>query len=280
MEKKTKAQAATAQKTVLAAPGEELGAHMDPWWGLVIAVAALAAFLIFTYPDPYGRIFRYVSDGVAITFLTTVLSFLMVVVVGLVGGLGRISKHPVIYGLSTLYVEIVRGIPLLVQLIFWYYAFPALVQSIGDAYTGTWLAFLSDFRAPALPMAIFGLTICYGAYMSEIYRAGIQSIPKGQIEAARSLGMSYAQTMRYVVLPQAVRVILPPMGNEFVSLLKDSSLVSVVAVADMTRRGQEFMSVNFIPLETWAMIALLYLMMTLFSARIVTWIEKRSKFER
>jgi polar amino acid transport system permease protein len=129
-------------------------------------------------------------------------------------------------------------------------------------------------------MAIFGLTMCYGAYMSEIYRAGIDSIPKGQVEAARSLGMSYTQTMRHVILPQAVRVILPPMGNEFVSLLKDSSLVSVVAVADMTRRGQEFMSVNFIPLETWAMIALLYLMMTLFSARIVSWIEKRVKYER
>jgi polar amino acid transport system permease protein len=116
--------------------------------------------------------------------------------------------------------------------------------------------------------------------MSEIYRAGIQSIPKGQVEAARSLGMSYAQTMRHVILPQAIRVILPPMGNEFVSLLKDSSLVSVVAVADMTRRGQEFMSINFIPLETWAMIALLYLMMTLFSARIVAYIEKRVKYER
>jgi polar amino acid transport system permease protein len=261
-------------------PGEELGAHMDPWWGLVIAVVALVVVLIVARPDPYGRIFRYVSDGIVITVLATVVSFMMVIVAGLIGGLGRISKNPVIYGAATLYVEIVRGIPLLVQLIFWYYAFPALVQGIGDQYAGTWLGFLSNFRAPALPMAIFGLTICYGAYMSEIYRAGIQSIPKGQVEAARSLGMSYAQTMRYVVLPQAVRMILPPMGNEFVSLLKDSSLVSVVAVADMTRRGQEFMSVNFIPLETWAMIALLYLIMTLFSARIVAWIEKRVKYER
>ena len=129
-------------------------------------------------------------------------------------------------------------------------------------------------------MAIMGLTFCYGAYMSEIYRAGIQSIAKGQMEAARSLGMTHIQAMQHVIIPQAVRVILPPVGNEFISLLKDSSLVSVVAVADMTRRGREFMAANFIPLQTWVMIALLYLVLTLFSARVVTWIEKRTRIER
>jgi polar amino acid transport system permease protein len=116
--------------------------------------------------------------------------------------------------------------------------------------------------------------------MSEIYRAGIQSIQKGQMEAARSLGMTHFQAMRYVVIPQAIRVILPPVGNEFISMLKDSSLVSVVAVADMTRRGREFMAANFIPIQTWVMIALLYLVLTLFSARVVTWIEKRTRIER
>jgi polar amino acid transport system permease protein len=116
--------------------------------------------------------------------------------------------------------------------------------------------------------------------MSEIYRAGIQSIAKGQMEAARSLGMSYVQAMRYVILPQAIRVILPPVGNEFISLLKDSSLVSVVAVADMTRRGREFMAANFLPVETWVLIALLYLVMTLLSARLVTYIEKKTRLER
>jgi polar amino acid transport system permease protein len=115
--------------------------------------------------------------------------------------------------------------------------------------------------------------------MSEIYRAGIQSIPKGQNEAARSLGMTHGQAMRYIILPQAVKVILPPVGNEFISLLKDSSLVSVVAVADMTRRGREFMAANFIPVETWMMIALLYLVMTLIAARVVAWIEKKTQTE-
>jgi polar amino acid transport system permease protein len=113
--------------------------------------------------------------------------------------------------------------------------------------------------------------------MSEIYRAGIQSISKGQMEAAKSLGMNYFQSMRYVILPQAIRVILPPVGNEFIALLKDSSLVSAVAVADLTRRGREFMSSNFIPIETWTMVALLYLVLTLFSARVASYIENKVK---
>jgi len=171
----------------------------------------------------------------------------------------------------------VRGIPLLVQLIWWYFASPVVIQQVGE-----WLniAALAEFRANPIVMAILGLAICYGAYMSEIYRAGIQSIPKGQMEASRSLGMSYFHSMRHIILPQAIRVILPPIGNEAIALLKDTSLVSVVAVADLTRRGREFMAVNFNPIEVWTMVALLYLVMTLLLSRLVAWIEKRSHFER
>jgi polar amino acid transport system permease protein len=198
-------------------------------------------------------------------------------VLGLFGGLGRLSKNPFIRFPASLYIEVVRGIPLLVQLIWWYFAFPVVIQQVGE-----WLSIttLSEFRANPIIMAILGLAVCYGAYMSEIYRAGIQSIPKGQMEASRSLGMSYFQSMRHVIIPQAVRVILPPVGNEGIALLKDSSLVSVVAVADLTRRGREFMSVNFNPIEVWTMVALLYLILTLLLARLVSWIEKRSHFER
>jgi polar amino acid transport system permease protein len=116
--------------------------------------------------------------------------------------------------------------------------------------------------------------------MSEIYRAGIQSIQKGQMEAARSLGMTYFQAMRYVILPQAVRVILPPVGNEFIALLKDSSLVSVVAVTDLTRRSREYMSTHFNPIQVWNMAALLYLIMTLLSARVVSFLEQKTRIER
>ena len=118
-----------------------------------------------------------------------------------------------------------------------------------------------------------GLTVCYGAYGSEIFRAGISSIHRGQMEAARSLGMTYFQAMRHIILPQAVRVILPPIGNEFVALLKDSSLVSVLAVSDLTRRGREYMARTFLSFDTWIMVALCYLVLTLFSSRAVEFIE-------
>jgi polar amino acid transport system permease protein len=174
-------------------------------------------------------------------------------------------------------VELVRGVPLLVQLLFWYFAFPSVIQGIGNA---TNFVPFQKYLANPIAMAVLGLTFCYAAYMSEVYRAGIQSIAKGQMEAARSLGMNYIQAMQYVILPQALRVILPPVGNEFISLLKDSSLVSVVAVADITRRGREYMSSHFNPIETWMMVAMIYLVLTLVSARAVNWMEKRTRLER
>lgn len=251
--------------------------NVDAWWLLVLAVILLIAFLALTLPDPFGRIWVFVRDGLAVTVMTTAVSFLCVLVVGLIGGLGRISRNPVIRLIASLYVEIVRGIPLLVQLLFWYFAFPAVVQRIGGALG---IEALKTYLAEPVTMAIIGLTFCYGAYMSEVYRAGIESIPKGQMEAARSLGMTYFQAMRTVILPQAVRVILPPVGNEFISLLKDSSLVSVVAVPDITLRGRQFMASSMLAIETWVMVGMLYLSLTLFSTRVVTWIEKRTRMEK
>lgn len=257
-------------------PGAEPSARIDAWWWLVVGVLALILLMVFLSPDPYRRIVIFVRDGVWVTVYVTVLAFVFTLILGLIGGLGRLSKNRIIHGIATLYVELIRGIPLLVQLIWWYFAFPVILQGIGQALD---LSMLKRYQASAVPMAIMGLTFCYGAYMSEIYRAGIQSIPHGQMEAAKSLGMNYFQAMRLVILPQAIRMIMPPMGNEFIALLKDSSLVSVVAVADLTRRGREFMSTNFTPIETWNMVALLYLTLTLFSARIVAYIEKKTKLD-
>ncbi|KAF0108193.1 MAG: polar amino acid transport system permease protein [Chloroflexi bacterium] len=251
--------------------------NFDRWWIMVLAVVGIILLLIFTKPDPYQRIFLFVRSGIWTTISITWISFFLVMFFGLIVALGRLSKNNILRGISTVYVEVIRGIPMLVQLIFWYFAFPSLMQQIGE-----WLNLqaLMDYRANAISMAILGLTVGYSAYMSEVYRAGIQSISKGQMEAARSLGMTYFQAMRYVILPQAVRVILPPVGNEFITLLKDSSLVSVVAVADMTRRGREFMAANFIPIQTWVMVALLYLVMTLLAARLVTWMERKFRMEK
>lgn len=258
-------------------PGAEPSSKIDAWWGLVLLTVVLTAVLVFVWPDPYRRLIVYVSDGIAISITLTIIAFIFTLVVGLIGGLGRLSKNRFIFGISTLYVELVRGIPLLVQLLWWYYAFPVLLQSIGRVLNfDPWI----HYQANGFFMAVLGFVVCYGAYMSEIYRAGIQSIPRGQMEAARSLGMTYFQAMRYVILPQAVRVILPPVGNEFIALLKDSSLVSVVAVSDLTRRSREFMSANFIPIQTWMFAALLYLIMTLLSARVVNFIEQKTRIER
>jgi polar amino acid transport system permease protein len=253
------------------------GSRLDPWWWLVVAAALLIVFLVLLRPDPYSDILLYVRDGLAVTVILTVVSFVFVLIVGVVGGLGRVSRNPAIHFLATLYVEIFRGIPLLVQLIWWYFAAPAVIQEIGKALN---IAALANYRSSAIPLAIMGLVFCYGAYMSEIFRAGIQSIARGQMEAARSQGMTYLQAMRYVVLPQAVRVVMPPVGNEFIMLIKDTSLVSVVAVADLTRRGREFMAAHFDPIPVWTVVALLYLVMTLFFSRLIDWLEKRRASER
>jgi polar amino acid transport system permease protein len=263
--------------------GHPFWRDLDRWWLLFVAVVIITFVLITQKPDPYRRIAAFLTDGIRVTLSITIVSFLFIMLVGLIGGLGRISKNPIVNGISSIYVEVIRGIPILVQLLFIYYASPILIRDLGMRLVNiapTLSNRLIDLRLNPFVAAVVGLTVCYGAYMSEIFRAGIESIPRGQMEAARSLGMSYFQAMRYVILPQAVRIILPPVGNEFVALLKDSSLVSVVAVADMTRRGREFMASTFMALETWLMVALLYLIMTLFFARVVAYLERKSSFAR
>ena len=267
---------AEVERKIAFVPGAEPSARIDPWWWLVAVVVGFTAILVLISRENWD-IFRYLLRGLGVTALITAVSYPAMLVVGMLGGLGRLSKNRLIHGLASLYVELVRGVPLLVQLIWWYYVVPALIRDAGETLN---ISFMANFLAEPKSMAIFGLTFCYGAYMSEIFRAGIQSIPKGQMEAARSLGMTYFQAMRFIILPQAVRVILPPVGNEFVSLLKDSSLVTVVAVSDLTRRGQEYMSTHFNRIETWTMVALLYLILTLFSSRVVSWLEKKTRFER
>jgi len=274
---------ATEAERVILAP-RRLRITLEVGWFLVVlsflTVLALAQFK----PQPFGRIFRFLLDGVAVTLGLTVVSFAFILLIGLVGGLGRLSKNPIINGIATLYVEIIRGIPLMVQLLYIWFALPQLLDLIGyklkgiSVLAGVGQLFI-DLKLSPFVAAVTGLSICYGAYMSEIFRAGIESIPKGQMEAARSLGMSYFQAMRYVILPQAFRVILPPVGNEFVALLKDSSLVSVLAVSDLTRRGREYMARTFESLETWTMVALIYLFLTLFFSRLVRIMESRVAFE-
>lgn len=253
-------------------------AAFDTWWVLVIAVLVLMVGLVQGKPDPFGEIFTFLADGILVTLRLTLVAFGFILVVGMFGGLGRLSSNLFLKGVASIYVEVVRGIPLLVQLLFIWFALPQVLDTVGGWFVeylpgvGQWL---KTVQLDPFTAAVLGFTVCYGAYMTEIFRAGIQSIHKGQMEAARSLGMTYVQAMRYVILPQAVRVILPPVGNEFVTLLKDSSLVSVLAVPDLTRRGREYMARTFLSFETWAMVALIYLVLTLTFTRLVTFIERR-----
>ena len=255
------------------------------WWALVFVIGVGAWLLVRTKPYPYLEIWNFVSDGILVTLRIVITSFVFILFVSLFGGLGRVSHNPIIYGIASLYVEIVRGIPLLVQLLFIWFALPQVFDAIGNllmsispALTGPgeWLVAL---RLNPFAAAVMGLTVCYGAYGSEIFRAGISSIHHGQMEAVRSLGMTNVQAMRYIVLPQAIRVILPPVGNEFVALLKDSTLVSVLAVSDLTRRGREYMARTFLSFDTWILVALCYLVLTLFSSRAVEYIEDKSSFK-
>jgi polar amino acid transport system permease protein len=227
------------------------------WRVAFFGAIALVLYLVLFKPEPYLKVIAFVPDGIWVTFKVTVGSIALALVIGLFAGLGRLSKTRAINGIASLYVEVIRGIPLLVQLFYIYYALGRIVQ------------------IPAISSAIIAMAICYGAYMGEIFRAGIESIPRGQMEAARSLGMTKSQAMAHVVLPQAIKVILPPIGNEFVALLKDSSLVSILAVADLLRRGREFASETFTYFETYTVVALVYLIITLFFSKLISLMEER-----
>lgn len=230
-------------------------------WRVSFAGAILTLLaLVILQPDPYWRILRFIPDGIVVTFQVTICAIVFALILGLLTGLGRISRNRLINAAASVYVEVVRGIPLLVQLFYIYYALGRFV------------------RLPDMVAAIIAMSVCYGAYMGEVFRAGIESIHKGQTEAARSLGFNKSQTMRYVILPQAWRTILPPVGNEFIALLKDTSLVSILAVADMLRRGREFASETFAYFETYTVIALVYLIITLLLSKGVSMVEERLNY--
>jgi polar amino acid transport system permease protein len=232
-------------------------AVFSAWRISFFGAIALLVLLPFISPEPYRRIITFLPDGILQTFKVTVLSIVFALIVGLFTGLGRISRIRIINRIATVYVEVIRGIPLLVQLFYIYYAMGKIVQ------------------VPRLVAAVTAMTVCYGAYLGEIFRAGIQAIPKGQMEAALAIGMSRGQAMTRIILPQTIRIVLPPVGNEFIALLKDSSLVSILAVADLLRRGREFASKTFYYFETYTVVALVYLVITLFFSKLVSIMEER-----
>lgn len=227
-------------------------------WTIAFCMAVLALVGLCLYrPDPYWNVMKFVPDGLLVTFQVTIVSICIAVPLGLITGLGRLARNRAINLLASTYVEVIRGIPLLMQLFYIYYAMGSVLQ-------------VSPITA-----AVVSLSFCYGAYMGEVFRAGILSVPKGQTEAARSLGFNRFQTMFIVILPQAMRTIMPPVGNECIALLKDTSLVSIIAVADLLRRGREYASQTFEYFETYTIIALVYLIITLLLSKGVSHMERR-----
>jgi polar amino acid transport system permease protein len=262
-----------------------------PWWAVALVLTGLAFGSLYFTSANYHETFTYLIQGVYTTLRITLFSYLIATVIGLLAGLARVSKNVILFNVSTLYVELVRGIPLVVLLLYFAFAlFPLFVTAVTDL--GTWgvgllpnsgfFQSLAVFSIRAVPMegrAIIALGFGYGAYEAEVFRAGIQSIGKGQTEAARSLGMTYFQSMRFIILPQAVRRVLPPLGNDFIACLKDSSLATVLAVDELTQLGRMLRAANFRVLETFNVVAFLYLSMTLLLSGAVRWLEKKMKIE-
>jgi len=238
-------------------PGKGEKSAFSAWRISFFGALALLVILPIVHPDPYTKILLFIPDGIVKTFEVTLLSIAFSLVVGLITGIGRISRIRIINRIATIYVEVIRGIPLLVQIFYIYYALGKVVQ------------------VPDIMAAVIAMTVCYGAYLGEIFRAGIQSIHRGQMEAAIALGLTRSQALSRVILPQTVRVVLPPLGNEFIALLKDSSLVSILAVSDLLRRGREYASKTFYYFEALTVVALVYLVMTLFFSRLVALMEER-----
>lgn len=227
-------------------------------WRITI-VLAVTGILVLVLRVPYTQIFKVTIKGAPLTFGVTAGAIAGAVVLGLFTGLGQIARSRLWQLIAGVYVEMIRGIPLLVQLIFIYFALGKF------------------FRLDGVPAAIIALSICYGAYMGEIFRAGIEAIPRGQMEAALALGFTRFQAMRYIILPQTMKIVIPAIGNEFIAMLKDSSLISVIALRDILRRGREHVARTFLSLETYALVALIYLFFTLILSKIVALIEERLK---
>lgn len=274
-----------------------------PWWGLILLLGGIAfAYVIFTnekYQEAFdvfvfGRPETSVAvEGLLLTLQITFISYGIAVVLGLLSGLARVGGRPTVIGqsflrrlsstatytMATLYVEIGRGTPFVVLML--YVAFvltPLLVTTIaglGATLGITGIAELTIRDVSLTARAIIALGFGYGAYEAEVFRGGIQSIERGQMEAARSLGMSYVQAMRHVILPQAIRRVLPPLGNDFIACLKDSSLATVLAVPELTQLSRIERSRTFRVFEVFNTLAYMYLVLTISLSLLVRYLERR-----
>ena len=237
-----------------------------PWW-LVAIFGFLIVMGILVVSDPeINEAFKFIIPGIQLTLYITLAGFGIALVLGLLAGLGRISSNAIVRNIAITYIEFVRGVPTLVLILTLAFVLvPAMSNAMGI-----------DNRQVSIELrAILSLAIIYGAFLAEIFRAGIESISKGQMEAARSLGMNYRQAMQYIILPQAIRNISPALGNDFIAMLKDSSLASVLAVRELTQRARLYAGSTFRFPESYLVLTFCYLAMTIALSLLLRWYEQR-----
>jgi len=251
-----------------------------PFWLLAIALLGVITLWAIVADQGYSQIFRALSVGIFTTVWVTLVAFALALVLGLAVALLRTSGQPVLVQIATFYTELLRGIPILVFL--FYVAFvgaPATVAAANWVLSPLqhlgWLPLLTVRNFDLTWRAIVALTVCYSAFISEIFRAGIEAVPHGQVEAARALGLHNTQISRHIIAPQAFRIILPPLGNDFVSMVKDSALVSSLGVQDITQLGKVYSASTFKFFETYNVVAFLYLAMTITLSLVVRYAERR-----
>jgi polar amino acid transport system permease protein len=260
-----------------------------PWWGIAILLAGVLLVWNFLTDETYNNIISSLVVGVRLTVTVTLTAYFFAIILGLTTALGQLSDNTFLRNIAQLYVQVIRGVPILVQIFYWgIVIFPVfLVPAVRNL--GTYLAengvlgpenALITWKVDLIYRGIVALAFSYGAFSSEIFRAGIQSIEKGQREAAMALGLNGFQVFRFVILPQAFRRILPPLGNDFIAMLKESSLVSVLGVGEITQLGKKYAAASFLFPETYNTVAFLYLSMTLLLSLGVRSMERRFKSNR
>ena len=235
-----------------------------PWWLLIVVATGIYLFWQVFTVEIYSKVLGTLSKGIWITVYVTIIAYFSACLIGLGLAVAQLSRFIVLRQAARLYVEIMRGIPIIVLLL--YVAFvlaPALVALWN--WATEWFGFdpIRNRDFSLLWRAVIALTLAYSSFLAEIFRAGLQSVDEGQIEAAESLGLNRWQRFRHIVFPQAFRTIIPPLGNDFVAMVKDSSLVSVLGVTDVTQLGKVIAAGNFRYFETYNVVALVYLTMTI-----------------
>ncbi|TCQ06781.1 amino acid ABC transporter membrane protein (PAAT family) [Rhizobium sp. PP-F2F-G36] len=251
-----------------------------PWWLIALGAIAVGLAILIAVNDLYSRVFTVVAAGIGVTIFVTIVGFALATLLGLGVALMALSRSPVLRQVARFYTEVIRGIPVLVLL--FYIAFvgtPGLVWLINLALTPLISAGAMEpmlVRDLSLMWrAIIALTIGYSAFIAEVFRAGIQSVDRGQVEAAEALGLNRFQRFRLVVFPQAIRTILPLLGNDFIAMIKDSSLVSVLGVQDITQMGKVYAAGSFRFFETYSIVAYIYLLLTIGLSLALRGLEKR-----